>query len=149
MTLLTLAQHGLATPEYGLTAMRVAAGTFFAFSGWNKLTNKARHATIAKTMRDDKIPAPQLMEWFVPSNEFLAGTALAIGLLSSLSAGILAAICFVAMCCEGKSRVASYAPINVLDRVDDWLYLPEIVYLVMLLSVVCGGGGPLSIDNLF
>lgn len=149
MDMLSLAQHGLATPEYGLTALRIASGTFFALSGWNKLTNTARHATIARTMRDDHIPAPQVMEWFVPSNEFLFGTALAIGLMSSASAAVLAVICFVAMCCEGAKRVASYAPINRADVLDDWLYLPEITYLLMLLCVMWGGGGFFAVDNLF
>jgi hypothetical protein len=34
------------------------------------------------------------------------------------------------------------------DRIDDWLYLPEILYAFMLIMVVSAGAGPYSIDAL-
>lgn len=147
-TFVSLLQHGLGEPEYGMTALRVMTGSFFALSGYNKLFNKGRHATIAKTMRDDKIPAPKVMEWFVPSNEFLGGIALALGIFSGAAAAVLATICFVAMCCEGRARVDGYKPINRADRVDDWLYLPEVVYMIACAALACGNTG-FGIDKLF
>lgn len=143
-----LMQHGLGAPELGLTALRASTGAFFALSGYNKLFNRERHATIVKTMHDDKIPAPKAMAWFVPSNEFLCGIALAIGLFSSAAAAALATICFVAMCCEGRGRVNGYKPINRADRVDDWLYLPEVVYMIACVVIMLGGTG-VGIDKLF
>src|SRR4051812_7247926 len=114
-SLVALMQHGLGAPEYGMTALRIATGSFFALSGYNKLFNAERHATIATTMREDKIPAPKVMSWFVPANEFACGVALTVGLMTSAAAAVLGTICFVAMCCEGKGRVNGYKPINGAD----------------------------------
>jgi hypothetical protein len=44
--------------------------------------------------------------------------------------------------------VASYKPIDRADRVDDWLYQPEVMYALMLLYFIAAGAGPVSIDQL-
>lgn len=147
--ILQLAAHGLHSPDAGLALIRGATGTFFALSGYNKLTNAARHATIAATMQADKVPFPRVMSWWVPSWELIAGTSLTIGFLSSLSAMILAIILLVACCCEGRQRVAAYAPINAADRADDWLYLPEVTYLLALAVTLLCGHGKFALDTLF
>jgi hypothetical protein len=33
-------------------------------------------------------------------------------------------------------------------RIDDWLYLPETLYALMLIIVLSAGGGPYSLDAL-
>ena len=38
--------------------------------------------------------------------------------------------------------------IDEADRIDDWLYLPETLYAVMLVIVVSAGAGPYSLDAL-
>lgn len=148
-TILNLAQHGLSTPDIALTSVRVLTGTFFAASGWNKLTNAGRHSTILQTMIQDKVPFPRVMQWWVPGNEFVMGTLLFLGLFSAFSATVLAIICIVACSCEARSRVAAYKPINTVDTIDDWLYLPEVLYIAMLSIPVFVGHGALAIDNLF
>jgi hypothetical protein len=37
---------------------------------------------------------------------------------------------------------------DVADRVDDWLYQPEMMYAVMLLYFIAAGGGSISVDRL-
>jgi hypothetical protein len=44
--------------------------------------------------------------------------------------------------------VASYKPIDSADRVDDWLYQPEMMYAFMLLYFITAGAGPASVDQL-
>jgi uncharacterized membrane protein YphA (DoxX/SURF4 family) len=44
--------------------------------------------------------------------------------------------------------VASYKPIDRADRVDDWLYQPELMYALMLLYFIAAGAGPVSVDQL-
>jgi uncharacterized membrane protein YphA (DoxX/SURF4 family) len=39
-------------------------------------------------------------------------------------------------------------PIDKADRIDDWLYQPEILYVFMLITVVSAGAGPYSLDAL-
>jgi hypothetical protein len=38
------------------------------------------------------------------------------------------------------------AGVDEADRIDDWLYLPEILYAFMLIIVVSAGAGPYSLD---
>lgn len=45
-------------------------------------------------------------------------------------------------------RIKLYKPIDEADRIDDWLYLPEVLYPFMLLMVVSAGAGPYSLDAL-
>ena len=40
----------------------------------------------------------------------------------------------------------NYHPINVGDRVADYLYLPEVLYLVLLAVTVLAGTGQFSLD---
>lgn len=143
-----IASHGLSVPDAGLTAIRVATGTFFALSGFNKLTNSARHASVQATMVADHVPLPRFNAWWVPSWELMAGVSLGIGFLSALSAAILTIILIVACCAEGLKRVLSFAPINRADWIDDWLYLPEIVYILALAVTICSGPGRYSLDAL-
>lgn len=131
-----------------LTALRVGAGGFFALSGGNKLVRPDRHATLVRTLQEDKVPFVGFMQWWVPSWELVGGTCLALGLGTWFMASVLAIVCIVACLCEGKKRVASYQPINAADRVDDWLYLPEVLYGLVLVFFAAVGGGAWSLDAL-
>jgi uncharacterized membrane protein YphA (DoxX/SURF4 family) len=76
-----------------------------------------------------------------PFWELVAGFWLTIGFLSTLSAVILTVICVVACRCEAAIKVARYNPIDPADRLDDYLYLPEVLYLNMLAVVILAGPG--------
>ena len=69
------------------------------------------------------------------------------GMLAPLAALGLLMICLVAVHTSGKRRVISSMPIDRADYVDDVLYLPEVLYLVMLVVVVLAGPGPLRLDS--
>src|SRR5271170_2563791 len=77
---------GAQAPDAALTLNRVALGMFFAISGYHKLFNASRHATLTQTLQDDGVHAVPIMQWVVPSVEFGGGCALIIGLLSVLAA---------------------------------------------------------------
>jgi putative oxidoreductase len=128
------------------TGLRIATGVFFATSGFNKLFNNGRHCVLRKTLDEDGVPCVRLFEWVVPGVEFFGGLALVAGLLTPLAASGLLAICLVAMVCEARRRVASYRPINKCDVVCDYLYLPEIVYALVLAVIVAFGSGPVGLD---
>jgi putative oxidoreductase len=55
-------------------------------------------------------------------------------------------IILVTMATSGRQRIKLYMPIDRGDRIDDWLYLPETLYAVMLIMVVSAGAGPYSLD---
>lgn len=152
--ILDLMAHGLAAIDSGLAKdvalaiARMSVGVFFAISGANKLFVAQRHASLRANLTKNGIPAVPFMEWWVPFWEFSSGVMLAVGLLSAFSAGVLAIICLVALCCEGPRRVAAYSPINGPDKVADYLYLQEVLYLVLLAVNIVAGTGRFSLDHL-
>ena len=130
------------------TAMRIALGAFFVLSGIHKLLNKQRHATFVETLSALGIPRLRVTQWFVPSVEFFGGLGVAFGFLTPLASLGLLVICLVALLTSSPKVVASYKPIDRADRLDDWLYQPEMMYAMMLLYFIATGGGPVSLDRL-
>lgn len=147
--LLYLVTHGLDIPDAGLTTVRVAVGSFFAISGYHKLFVPERHASLTRNLTKNNIPAVGFMQWWVPGWELAAGAMLAVGLFSAFSAFVLMVICFVACLCEARERVAAFKPIDIADEIDDYLYLQEVLYLIMLAVTMFSGPGKYSLDALF
>lgn len=146
MEILSLLSHGFALPDLGLMIPRTAVGLFFAISGYHKLFNPARHARLVKTLTEDNVPCVAFNQWWVPGWEFVAGTMLTLGLFTTFSAATLAIVCLVACACEAAGKVAKYGPIDMADVLDDYLYLPEVLYLVMLVAIALTGPGAYSLD---
>ena len=130
------------------TAMRIALGSFFVFSGAHKLLRKERHEIFVETLRSLGIPRLGVLQWFVPGVEFFGGLGVAVGCLTPLAGLGLLVICFVALLTSSPKIVASYKPTDFADRADDWLYQPEMMYAMMLLYFIAAGGGPVSVDRL-
>lgn len=122
--------------EVALTLNRLAVGLFFAISGYHKLVNKERHAALVATLTADRIPLVRLNSWFVPMVELGAGSALVLNVAPVVAALLLGAICLVATCTDGWKRIAEWKPVDKADVVDDVLYLPEVLYGIMLLTVI-------------
>jgi uncharacterized membrane protein YphA (DoxX/SURF4 family) len=140
--------HGVGFTDIALTLNRIVVGMFFMFSGFHKLFNPERHRALADQLKELGIHAVGFNQWWVPTVEFSAGLAVVIGLLAPLAALGLLAITVVAIATTGPQRIKVYKPIDEADRIDDWLYLPEILYAVMLITVVSAGAGPYSLDAL-
>lgn len=140
------AQLGFGLHDEALALLRFASGAFFMCSGYNKLFNRGRHDRFMQTLKEDKVPALKFNEWWVPGWEFIGGMFLMIGFNTAFVAGVLLVICAVACFAEAKQRVMEYQPINKVDMVADVLYLPEVLYIVMLAVNVVSGSGKYSID---
>ena len=138
---------GLNAVDVALAVPRIAVGVFFAISGAHKLCVPERHASLVRTLQADRVPAVGVMQWWVPSWEFLAGLGMVLGLASVPAAGILTVIMLVACWCEAGKTVRGYNPINAADKVDDYLYLPEVLYLVILSVTLLAGPGAYSLDH--
>jgi len=146
MMIASLFTLGAQSPEAALTLNRVALGVFFAISGYLKLFNPVRHATLARTLQDAGVPAVRVMQWLVPGVEFSAGFALILGLLSALAAFGLFVICLFAFKLDAIKRIDAWRPINRVDWIGDVLYLPEALYCIGLVVVMLAGPGPWSLD---
>lgn len=113
-----------------------AVGIFFTISGLHKLLNKGRHAALVETLKADKVPLVGINQWWVPTVETIAGSCLSLAIFPKVAAVFLLAICVVACLVDGRKRVEEFKPLNAADRLDDWLYLPEVLYAVLLLSII-------------
>jgi uncharacterized membrane protein YphA (DoxX/SURF4 family) len=137
---------GLGWTDIALTLNRVAVGLFFLFSGYHKLFNAERHRLFVDELRSLHVHAVGINQWWVPLVEFSAGGAVVIGLFAPLAALGLLVIILVANATSGRERLRAFKPIDRADRIDDWLYLPETLYAVMLIVVILAGAGPYSLD---
>ena len=138
--------NGTGWTDIALSLNRIAVGLFFLFSGYNKLFNAQRHLALTNELKSLRIPAIGFNQWWVPAVEFVGGGAVLVGFLAPLAALGLLVIILVAVVTTGPGRVGLYKPIDEADRIDDWLFLPETLYAVMLFIIVCGGSGALSLD---
>ena len=125
--------------------VRVALGLFFAISGGNKLFVAGRTKAMYETLVDAKIPFPLPMTYFVSAVELVCGCLLAVGLLSSLACLALLVDMLVAILTTAKFSVdpKGFSPLNWLD---DFLYIPEVLYALFLVWLICSGPGKFSLD---
>jgi uncharacterized membrane protein YphA (DoxX/SURF4 family) len=137
---------GVGWTDLALTLNRIAVGAFFMLSGYHKLFNTDRHRLFIDELKGLGVPALRFNQWWVPLVEFTAGGGVVIGLLAPLAALGLLVLILVAIATSGRQRIKLYKPIDRADRIDDWLYLPETLYAVMLIMVVSSGAGPYSLD---
>jgi uncharacterized membrane protein YphA (DoxX/SURF4 family) len=143
---LALITQGAQAPNAALTLNRVALGVFFAISGYHKLFNASRHATLARTLQDDGVHDVPVVQWLLPSAEFSGGWALILGFLSVVAAFGLFLICIGALALDAVKRIGAWQPIDRADWVGDLLYVPEGLYCIGLTVVMLAGPGPWSLD---
>jgi putative oxidoreductase len=130
--------------QYAILLVRVSLGLFFAISGANKLLVADSTQTMYKTLVEAKVPFPHLMTYFVSGVEFVGGSLLTVGLLSSLACVALLVDMLVAILTTSLSAMPrGLSPLNWLD---DFLYLPEVLYVLFFLWLICSGPGKFSID---
>jgi len=125
MHVFLLITQGAHAPSAALTLNRIALGVFFAISGYHKLFNASRHATLTRTLQDDGVRAVPIMQWLLPCAEFSGGCALIVGLLSVLAAFGLFVICFGAVAFDAVKRIREWRPIDRADWLGDLLYVPK------------------------
>jgi uncharacterized membrane protein YphA (DoxX/SURF4 family) len=138
--------NGVGWTDIAFTLNRIVVGMFFMLSGYHKLFNAERHRVFADELRSLHVHAVGINQWWVPLVEFSAGAAVVVGLLTPLAALGLLFIILVANATTGRERIRGYKPIDRADRIDDWLYLPETLYAVLLILIISAGAGPYSLD---
>ena len=135
----------------GEVILETALGLFFALSGYHKVMNDGRHESLRETLTEDlpKVGLPvaivPFMVWWLPCWEFTSGLVATLSpfwhlfgfpIVAKLAMVPMIGIMAVALCCEGRSLVAEYSPIDLGDVLDDWLYLPETLLLVMAVAAL-------------
>jgi putative oxidoreductase len=127
-----------------MTAARVLIGIFFCISGGTKLLVPAQLNLMERTIAESHIPFAHANAIFVSLVEFVCGAGLALGLLTPLCALLLVGDMIVAVM---TNRIASIQARGVLAWLDDFLYLPEVLYVLLLVWLIFSGPGRYSIDG--
>jgi len=128
-----------------VTAARVLTGVFFCISGGAKLFVPSRFSELQQTMIQSHIPFPHASALFVSVVEFACGGGLIFGLLTPLCAVMLMGDMIVAIL---TNRIGSIQASGFLAFLGDFLYLPEVLYVLILFWLFFSGPGPCSVDSM-
>jgi putative oxidoreductase len=130
--------------QYAILLVRVSLGLFFAISGANKLFVAGGTQRMYDTLVNAKVPFPHLMTYFVSGVEFVGGALLTLGFLSSpASVALLVDMAVAILTTKLSAMPKGLSPLNWLD---DFLYLPEALYVVFFIWLICSGPGKFSVD---
>src|SRR5580704_15403294 len=130
--------------QYAILLVRFSIGLFFAISGANKLFVAGGTKPVYETLVKVKVPFPHQMAYFVSGVEFVAGSLVTVGFLSSPASAALLIDMIVATVTSAVFTVPKgLSPLNWLD---DFLYLPEVLYVLFFIWLICSGPGKFSVD---
>jgi putative oxidoreductase len=130
--------------QYAILLVRVSIGLFFAISGANKLFVAGGTKPVYDTLVQAKVPFPQLTAYFVSGVEFVCGSLLTVGFLSTPSCLALLIDMIVAILTTSISTLPK--GLSPLSWLDDFLYLPEVLYVLFFIWLLCSGPGKFSVD---
>src|SRR5271163_3979613 len=130
--------------QYAILLVRVSIGLFFAISGATKLFSAGGTKQVYDTLVKAKVPFPRQTAYFVASVEFVCGSLVTVGFLSSPACAALLIDMIVATLTSSLSTLPKgLSPLNWLD---DLLYLPEVLYVLFFIWLICSGPGKFSVD---
>jgi putative oxidoreductase len=90
---------------------------------------------VYETLVMAKVPFPRQTAYFVAGVEFVGGSLMAVGFLSSAACIALLIDMIVATLTSAVSTLpGGLSPINWLD---DFLYLPEVLYVLFFIWLIC------------
>ena len=130
--------------QYAIFLVRLSLGLFFAISGARKLLVADSRQTMSETLVRAKVPFPHLMTYFVSVVEFVGGSLVAVGFLSSPACVVLLIDMIVATLTSALSTLPKR--LSPLSWLDDVLYLPEVLYVLFFIWLICSGPGKFSGD---
>ena len=130
--------------QYVILLVRVSIGLFFAISGGNKLFVPGGTKPVYETLVQAKVPFPHQTAYFVAGVEFVCGSLLTVGFLSSPASVALLIDMIVAILTNTLSTVPK--GLSRLNWLDDVLYLPEVLYVLFFIWLIYSGPGKFSVD---
>jgi putative oxidoreductase len=139
---LSLGSHGL--EQWAIALVRISLGLFFAISGANKLFVVGGTKPVYETLVKANVPFPRQTAFFVSGVEFVCGSLLVVGFLSSAASAALLIDMTVATLTSALSTLPK--GLSPLSWLDDVLYLPEVLYVLFFIWLLCSGPGKYSVD---
>lgn len=129
----------------GILVARLAVGLLFFLSGRGKLFVPERREQMRETLVAARVPFPDFNALFVSTIEFVSGVLLIFGTITPLACAMLSGVMIVAIATTAIRNIRATSPVGLLS---EFLYLPEVLLLVILLWLFLSGPGWLSIDHL-
>src|SRR5438034_4729780 len=129
----------------GILLARLSVGLLFFLSGRSKLFIPQRRERMRQQLIEAYVPFPECNAVFVCAVEFVCGVLLVLGALTPLACALLACVMITAITTTAIRNVKASSPLNWLS---EFLYLPEVLYLVILIWLFFSGPGWLSVDRL-
>ena len=129
----------------GILLARVTVGSEFLLSGRGKLFVKEGRERMRQTLREARIPFPEFNAVFVSTVEFVFGLLLIAGAATPVACVMLGSVMLVAI---GTTAVRAIKTSSPLGWLSEFFYLPEVLYLVILVWLFLAGPGWFSVDHL-
>ena len=129
----------------GILLARVAVGLLFFLSGRSKLFIPQRLEQMRQQLIEAHVPFPEFNAVFVSTVEFVCGALLIFGALTPIACVMLGGVMIVAIATTTLRKIKATSPLGWLS---EFLYSPEVLYLVILIWLFFSGPGWLSVDRL-
>jgi len=129
----------------GILMARLAVGLLFFLSGRGKLFVPERREQMRETLVAAHVPFPELNALFVSTVEFVFGLLLILGAVTPLACVVLSGVMIVAIAATVIRTIRAMSPLGWLS---EFLYLPEVLCLVILFWLLLSGPGQFSVDHL-
>ena len=129
----------------GILIARLAVGLLFFLSGRGKLFVPERREQMRQTLCQARVPFPELNAACISAVEFVFGLFLILGALTPITCAMLGCLMIVAIATTAIRNIKATSPLGWLS---EFLYLPEVLYLVILFWLFLSGPGWFSADYL-
>src|SRR5439155_7300279 len=129
----------------GILIARLALGLLFFLSGRGKLFVPERREQMRQTLIAAGVPFPEFNALFVSAVEFVFGVLLILGAVTPLACVMLGGVMTAAI---ATTAIRNIKAASLLGWLSEFLYLPEVLCLVILIWLFFSGPGWLSVDHL-
>jgi putative oxidoreductase len=129
----------------GILLARLVVGSLFFLFGRGKLFVNERREQMRQTLREARIPFPELNAFLVSTVEFVFGLLLIAGAVTPVACVMLSGVMVVAISTTAIRNIKATSPIGWLA---DFFYLPEALCLVILVRLFLSDPGWFSVDHL-
>ena len=130
---------------FAILLARLAVGLLFFLSGRGKLFVPERRERMRQTLLEAHVPFPNFNTIFVSMVEFVFGSFLVLGFATPLACVMLGGVMIVAIATTAIKNIRATPPLGWLS---EFLYLPEVLCLVIFVWIFLSGPGWVSIDHL-
>ncbi len=123
---------------------RFLIGTFFVTTGAAHIFLPDQHQALVTSLAASSVPMPEVAAYLVALIEFVFGAMLAVGFLTPVAAAALTTLMVVTIV---HDRIHDVVVGSWLAWIGSFLYLPEVLYILILSWLFFARTRPWSVDG--